>query len=150
MIYRVALVLAISALLILASAQEASDCPARTVIRKGCVSKDNCLYQVESPVCYVADPQYTDEAAKANVKGTVKLTATIRTDGCASDIKVIDSLGYGLDEAAVSALERYRFHKPAKPMTLNLEFDFDPKFSSRDPVTAPRCNEIPQRDSSAR
>ena len=53
----------------------------------------------------------------------------IETDGCASNIKVVDSLGHGLDEAAVSALERYRFHKSAKPMTLNFEFDFDPKFS---------------------
>jgi TonB family protein len=140
----VAVVFAIGALVMPAATQEAPDCPARTVIRKGCVSKDNCSSQSESPVCYDVDPQYTDEAAKANIKGTVRLTASIGKDGCAANIKVVDSLGYGLDEAAVSALERYRFHKPAKPMTINVEFDFDPKFSSRVPVIKAKCKETPQ------
>jgi TonB family protein len=97
-------------------------------------------------LCYDPDPKYTDEAAKANVKGTVQLTATVERNGCANNIKVVSSLGFGLDEAAVSELERYRFRKPSKPMRVSIEFNFDPKVSSRNPVTAPKCEEIASRE----
>jgi TonB family protein len=148
---RVAVVLAISALVSLASAQKPSDCPPRTVINNGvCIGKDgtDCSKQAQSSICYDAEPQYTDEAAKANVKGTVRLTATVRRDGCANDIKIVGSLGYRLDEAAVSALERYRFRKPPKSISINVEFNFDPQLSSRNPVTAPKCEEVARRSSS--
>ena len=107
MTYRVAVVLATSALVSLASAQKLSDCPPHTVINNGvCIGKDgnDCSKQAQSSICYAADPQYTDEAARANIKGTVRLTTTVRIDGCGNDIKIVGSLGYGLDEAAVSAL----------------------------------------------
>ena len=143
MTYRVAaVVLAISAFVSLASAQKRSDCPPHTVINNGvCIGKDgnDCSKQAQSSICYAVDPQYMDEAAKANVKGTVRLAATVRIDGCAKDIKIVDSLGYGLDEAAVSALERYTFRKPPKSISINVEFNFDPQLSSRKPVTAPKC-----------
>ena len=142
---------ALSALVVQAVAQEESDCPHRTMAGSGvCIGKDagDCAkQQAQSPICYDAEPQYTDEAAKANIKGIVRLSAAVRTDGCASHIKVVGSLGFGLDEAAVSALERYRFRKPPKPMLINLEFNFDPQFSSRNPVTGPKCEEVAHRRS---
>jgi len=146
----VAVVLAISALVLPAAAKEPSDCPPRAVINNGvCIGKDSndCLKEAQSLICYDADPQYTDEAAKANIRGTVRLTASVRTDGCANDIKIVDSLGYGLDEAAVSALNRYRFRRPPKPISINVEFNFDPEVSSRTPLTTPTCEEVAHRTS---
>jgi TonB family protein len=89
--------------------------------------------------CYDPDPQYTDEAARANVKGILFLVATVGTDGCAHNIRVVSSLGFGLDDTAVSALERWRFRKIAKPMPISVEFNFDPKTSSRTPLSAQEC-----------
>ncbi len=147
----VAMVLVFGALLATAGAQEASDCPSRRVISSGvCVGKDgnDCSKRErEALVCYDANPQYTDEAAKANIKGLVRLLATVGADGCAREIKVVSSLGYGLDEAAISALERFRFHKWPKPVRVNVEFNFDPQLSSRRPVTAPKCGELGDRSS---
>jgi TonB family protein len=141
-------VLAITTLVLPAAAQQASDCPPRSLINNGvCIGKhgNECSKQAQSRICYEADPQYTDEAAAANIRGTVRLTATIRTDGCANNIKIVGSLGYGLDEAAVSALERYRFRKPTKAISINVEFNFDLQISSRAPVTTPTCEEAAHR-----
>jgi TonB family protein len=148
----VALSVVLGSLWVAAVAQEQSDCPPRTVINNGvCIGKngkDCSKREAQSRICYDPDPQYTDQAAKANIKGTVRLTATLGTDGCADKIKVVGSLGYGLDEAAVFALERFRFRKPAKPVPINVEFDFDPRFSSRDPVSTPKCADEVRRRSS--
>jgi TonB family protein len=93
-------------------------------------------------LCYDISPQYTDAAEKAHIKGVVELSATVTTSGCATNIKITRSLGYGLDEAAVFALERFRFRKPSKPVSVNVEFPFDPQSSSRDIVTAPKCESL--------
>jgi periplasmic protein TonB len=87
-----------------------------------------------SRILYSPDPQYTDAAKKARVKGTVVLSIVVGTDGCARDIKVTRKLGYGLDETSVEAMRRWKF-KPflkdgnpvAVPMTV--EINFDPSWS---------------------
>lgn len=123
-----------------------SDCPAATVINNGvCIGEDgrDCSKrEAQSRICFDPEPQYTEKAAKADIRGTVRLTATIGTNGCAKDIMVISPLGHGLDESAVSALQRWRFRKPPRAVRINIEFNFDPKSSSRNPVTAPTCAEV--------
>ncbi len=132
------------------NAQQQSDCPPRTVINNGVCRDENgndCLSKMksESPVCYDVDAQYTDEAAHANIKGTVVLWTMVGTDGCAHDIRVARGLGYGLDDAAVAALERFRFRRPAKPYRMNVEINFNPLWSSTTPVTVPKCEEVAKR-----
>lgn len=137
-----AVLLLLSTLPAVCGAQGQSDCPPRTVINSGvCIGKNgrDCMAELQSPICNDLNPQYTDQAAKASVKGTVRLTATVGTDGCAHKIKVVNSLGFGLDDAAVFAMERWRFRKGAKAMPVTVEFDFDPSTSSRTPSTAPKC-----------
>ncbi len=75
------------------------------------------------------DPAYTSQAIAARVEGTVTLYAEIGTDGRARNIRVVRSLGYGLDEAAVQALRRWRFApatrngRPARtPATIEIPF----------------------------
>ena len=58
---------------------------------------------------------YTSEAKAAGIEGTVRVEATVLTDGTvADDVKVIQSLDarLGLDDEAVKASKRWRF-KPA-------------------------------------
>lgn len=93
------------------------------------------------------EAQYTEDAAKAGIKGRMTLSATIDLNGCATDIKVLTPLGHGLDESSVSALQRWRFRKPSKPFPVNIEFNFDPNSSSRDAVTGATCEELCARNS---
>jgi TonB family protein len=55
------------------------------------------------------DPEYSEEARKAKYSGAVVLSIVVNTDGRAGNIKVVRSLGMGLDEKAIEAVERWRF-----------------------------------------
>ena len=60
------------------------------------------------------DPEYSEEARKAKYSGAVMLSIVVNTDGRADSIKVIKSLGMGLDEKAIEAVERWRFRPGTK------------------------------------
>ncbi len=67
-------------------------------------------------------PQYTDEARAARVQGTVELLVTVLEDGTVKvdSVRVRKSLGYGLDEAAIAAVEQWKFipgKKDGKPVS---------------------------------
>jgi TonB family protein len=69
--------------------------------------------RVSGPGCiYCPNPQYSSEAHKKKVEGTVLLSAAITTDGRAIQIIVVKSLGFGLDEQAIADVNTWRF-KPA-------------------------------------
>ncbi len=55
------------------------------------------------------EPEYTDEARQAHIQGTVVLDVIIRADGSGKVNKVVQGLGYGLDEKAIEAFEKWRF-----------------------------------------
>ena len=55
---------------------------------------------------------YPAEAKKAEVEGPVRLKITVDFEGNVSTASVISGPGYGLDEAALAALKKFRF-KPA-------------------------------------
>jgi len=60
-------------------------------------------------ILYKVKPQVTEEAIKHRVQGNVVLMAVFRADGQLSDIRVIQSLGYGLDEEAIKAAMQIKF-----------------------------------------
>jgi len=65
------------------------------------------------------DPEYSEEARKAKFQGTVLLSIVVSTGGVAGDIKVVRSLGLGLDEKAVEAVRQWKFkpgYKDGKPV----------------------------------
>jgi protein TonB len=62
---------------------------------------------------YSPDPEFSDEARKAKHQGTVVLWVIIGPDGRTHDIRVQRSLGMGLDEKAVEAVQRWKF-EPAR------------------------------------
>jgi protein TonB len=60
---------------------------------------------------YIPKPQYTADAMRARIQGTVWVECVVRTDGQCSDTHVIRSLDqtFGLDQEAVKAARLFRF-----------------------------------------
>ncbi len=56
-------------------------------------------------------PQYTSDAMRAKVQGTVLLECVVRPDGLIGDVQVIHSLDptFGLDQEAIKAAKQWRF-----------------------------------------
>jgi TonB family protein len=66
-------------------------------------------------VIYNPEPSFSDEARQAKMQGIVVLLVVVGKDGRTYNIRVGQSLGMGLDEKAIEAVNRWRF----KPATLN-------------------------------
>jgi TonB family protein len=65
---------------------------------------------VKSPVLIREQkPVYTPDALKEKITGTVLLQCVVRTDGVCGDAAITRSLDPRLDQAAVSALQGWRF-----------------------------------------
>jgi TonB family protein len=68
---------------------------------------------------YKVEPEYSEEARKAKYQGTVVLAVEVWPDGIAHNIRVLRSLGLGLDEKAIQAVEKWKFvpgRKDGKPV----------------------------------
>jgi TonB family protein len=73
-------------------------------------------------------PQYTSEAMKAKLQGTVRLSVVVQPDGSVSDVKVVKSLDsvLGLDNAAINTALRWRFTpgtKDRRPVPVRVELE---------------------------
>ena len=67
------------------------------------------------------EPEYTDEARAAKYQGTVSLYVEIGPDGTPTNIKVVRSLGLGLNEKAIECVKQWRFKpgmKDGRPVTV--------------------------------
>lgn len=60
------------------------------------------------------EPSYTEKARQAKISGTVVLRTVVDAGGAPRDIKVIRSLGYGLDEKAIEAVRQWKFRPGIK------------------------------------
>lgn len=72
-------------------------------------------------------PRYTEQAREQGVEGIVLLSAVFRKDGTITDIKVLNSLAYGLDEEAVKAAAQIKFtpgQKDDKPVHVRARLEF--------------------------
>jgi TonB family protein len=54
-------------------------------------------------------PSYTEEARLAGVEGTAVVYAEIAKDGSPENLRVLRSLGHGLDQEAVRTVQQWRF-----------------------------------------
>jgi len=63
-------------------------------------------------ITFTPKPDYTDEGRKQKINGEVRLEVLFKSDGQAHVMRVVQGLGYGLDEQAVKAAEQIKF-KPA-------------------------------------
>jgi periplasmic protein TonB len=75
------------------------------------------------------DPDYSEEARKAKYQGVVVLWLIVGPDGRPRDMKVVRSLGMGLDQKAIEAVRQWKFEpamKDGKPVAvqINVEVNF--------------------------
>ena len=72
-------------------------------------------------VIHKVEPEYSEEARKAKYQGTVLLYIEVTPDGRADHMRVVRSLGLGLDEKAMEAVRQWKFkpgYKDGKPVTV--------------------------------
>ena len=77
----------------------------------GTVTPPSLLHKVE--------PQYTEEARRTGLEGTVVLNVVVTSEGNTRDMRVVRSLGMGLDEKAIEAVSKWKFSpgmKDGKPV----------------------------------
>jgi periplasmic protein TonB len=70
---------------------------------------------------YKVEPEYSEEARKARYQGIVILYVEVDPGGRAGNLRVLNSLGLGLDEKAIDAVRKWRFrpgYKDGKPVTV--------------------------------
>jgi len=60
------------------------------------------------------EPEYSEEARKAKYQGTVTLYIQVDAQGHAINMRVIHSLGLGLDEKAMEAVKKWKFKPGTK------------------------------------
>jgi protein TonB len=65
------------------------------------ITRPQLIYQVE--------PEFSEEARKAKYSGVVVLGIDVDTNGRPSNLRVLQSLGLGLDERAIDAVLQWRF-----------------------------------------
>ncbi len=78
---------------------------------------------------YAPDPEYSEEARKAKYQGTVVLWVVVGADGRPHDIRIVRSLGMGLDEKAIEAVRLWKFEPARKDnspvaVQINVEVNF--------------------------
>lgn len=74
-------------------------------------------------VVYQPDPEYSEEARKAKYQGVCVLSLVVGPDGKPRDIHVSRSLGLGLDEKAIEAVNQWKFEpamKDGKPVAVEI------------------------------
>lgn len=75
---------------------------------------------------YSPNAEYSDQARRAKISGWVQLSLTVGIDGRPHDIVIAKSLGYGLDENAIVAVEQWKFDpatEDGKPIPARITID---------------------------
>ena len=73
--------------------------------------------------------EFTDEARRGKRGGGCIVSFVVDKDGKPQDVRIVEKLGYGLDQKAVEAVKRYQFKPAIKdgkpiPVTLTTEVEF--------------------------
>jgi TonB family protein len=75
---------------------------------------------------YKVEPEYSEEARKAKYQGSVLLYVEVDANGKAINMRVLHSLGLGLDEKAMEAVRKWKFRpgsKDGKPVTVQAQVE---------------------------
>lgn len=86
---------------------------------------------ISPEVVFEKKPQYTSEAMRAKVQGTVEVEAVVNVDGTVGQIHIVRSLDdrFGLDQKAIEAVRDWRFRPgtrfgKAVPVIIMIELTF--------------------------
>jgi TonB family protein len=86
----------------------------------GGVSPPRAIYQPE--------PEFSEEARKAKYQGVCTLGLIVGTDGRPTNIRVLNSLGMGLDEKAMETVKTWKFEpamKDGHPVRVEIAVEVD-------------------------
>ena len=79
-------------------------------------------------VLHSVEPEFTDEARRANFQGSVSIKLIVDSQGNPQNVQIVRRLGMGLDEKALDAVRQYKF-KPAMyqghPVSVQIVIDVD-------------------------
>ena len=73
-------------------------------------------------------PEFSEEARKAKYQGTCTLMIVVSADGRPTNIRVVNSLGMGLDEKAIETVKTWRFEpgqKDGHPVNVEMAVEVD-------------------------
>ncbi len=91
---------------------------------------------VTAPVALVRpEPEYSEEARKAACQGSVLLYLVVDSSGSPRNLKVVRGIGFGLDEKAIEAVEKWRFragYKDGKPVNVAATIDVNFRLLDKD------------------
>jgi TonB family protein len=79
-------------------------------------------------VVYQPEPEFSEEARKAKYQGVFTLGLIVGSDGRPSNIRVLSSLGMGLDEKAIEAVKNWKFEpamKDGHPVRVEIAVEVD-------------------------
>jgi periplasmic protein TonB len=74
------------------------------------------------------DPEFSEEARKAKFQGVCTLMIVVDTDGHPTNLRVVNSLGMGLDEKALETVKTWRFEpgmKDGHPVKVEMAVEVD-------------------------
>jgi len=77
---------------------------------------------------YAPEPEFSEEARKAKYQGTCTLGLVVGVDGRPTNIRVLTSLGMGLDEKAIEAVRTWKFEpamKDGHPVAVDIALEVD-------------------------
>ena len=79
-------------------------------------------------VLHSAEPEFTDDARRANYQGSVTVHLIVDSEGNPQNVRLASSLGMGLGEKAIEAVKQYKF-KPAMyqghPVSVQIVIEVD-------------------------
>ena len=110
------------------AAEPAERALAKTLARPALAKSDECTEPLVKPKALSRPtPAYTAEARAAGISGKVRVEIVVDEHGHVSAVRVLDGLGHGLDEAAVTAARAMTFDAAArcgKPVTATFKIGF--------------------------
>lgn len=77
---------------------------------------------------YAPEPEFSEEARKAKYQGVCTLGLIVGTDGRPTNIRVLNSLGMGLDEKAMETVKNWKFEpamKDGHPVRVEIAVEVD-------------------------
>ncbi|HYL85188.1 MAG TPA: energy transducer TonB [Candidatus Angelobacter sp.] len=71
---------------------------------------------VSQPKCvYCPDPEFSDEARRNQIEGSVLLSVTVEEKGAIRDVRVVQDLGHGLAQRSIDAMKKWRMEPSRDP-----------------------------------
>lgn len=77
---------------------------------------------------YAPEPQFSQRAREARYQGVATIALIVGKDGAPTRIRILNPLGYGLDDQAVRAVESWKFkpaEKDGQPVSVQIAVEVD-------------------------